>query len=201
MIYPYIDYPVRYVDVFEGKPLSEQDQTYLDKQKKARKVISYGLSSYGYDVRISENKEQYRIFNNRKDIEINPKCVEEENFYRPKFHLDEFGGEYVHIPGHSYLQAPTLEYFKIPRDILVTVVGKSTYARSGLIVNVTPIEPEFEGEVVIEIANVTDSPVRCYVGEGIAQFIFMEGDETCRRSYKDKNGKYQGQRGITYAKV
>ena len=145
-----------------------------------QKINSYGLSSYGYDVRLDNNVDHIRIFSNVKVTEINPKKMTEDNFYQPTVLVDEDGGEYVLIPPHSYLQAPTVEYFDIPRDIMVVVLGKSTYARSGVVCNVTPIEPGFQGNVVIELANVTSSHVRCYLNEGVAQFLFFQGNESCR---------------------
>jgi dCTP deaminase len=194
-----VDKPVRYVDRTTGEPV---DVPYGEEPPEtARKIISYGTSSYGYDVRITGKEDQIKVFTNVFMPEIDPKRMSEKNFATPFIRVDEDGARYVLIPAHSYIQAPTMEYFRIPRDVLVIVLGKSTYARSALICNVTPIEPEFEGEVVIEVANVTNSPVRCYLEEGIAQFVFFQGDEACLRSYKDKMGKYQGQRGLTMARV
>lgn len=199
MIEGAVDKPVRYVDKVTGEPV---DVPYGEEPPEtARKIISYGTSSYGYDVRIKGEADQIKVFTNVFMPEIDPKRMSEKNFATPFIRVDEDGARYVLIPAHSYIQAPTMEYFRIPRDVLVIVLGKSTYARSALICNVTPIEPEFEGEVVIEVANVTNSPVRCYLEEGIAQFVFFQGDEACLRSYKDKMGKYQGQRGLTLARV
>ncbi|MCY1285626.1 Deoxycytidine triphosphate deaminase [compost metagenome] len=191
--------PVRYVDRETGEPVyvpygEEPPET-------ARKVISFGVSSYGYDVRLAGDPTHIKVFTNVHEPEIDPKDMKATNFGTPDVHLAKDGSRFVWIPAHSYIQGPTMEYFRIPRDVLVVVLGKSTYARSALICNVTPIEPEFEGEVVIEVANVTNSPVRCYLEEGIAQFVFFQGDEECLTSYKDKMGKYQGQRGLTLAKV
>lgn len=188
--------PVRYVSKASGKPVDPSNTT-----EEYRRIISYGTSSYGYDVRLKADPSQIKVFTNVYCSEINPKAIKDENFATPEIRLDEDGGKYVLIPPHSYIQAPTIEYFRIPRDVLVIVVGKSTYARSALITNVTPIEPEFEGEVVIEVANVCSSPVRCYLEEGIAQFVFLAGEEPCKTSYKDKGGKYMGQTGLTYAKT
>lgn len=199
MIEGAFDKPVRYVDRVSGEPV---DVPYGEEPPShARKVISFGTSSYGYDVRIKGDPDQIKVFTNVHVPEIDPKNMLPENFGTPTIRVAADGARYVLIPAHSYIQAPTMEYFRIPRDVLVIVLGKSTYARSALICNVTPIEPEFEGEVVIEVANVTNSPVRCYLDEGIAQFVFFQGDEACLRSYKDKMGKYQGQRGLTLARV
>lgn len=195
MIEPFHDEPVRYVDGLTGLPVSDPDAFGV------RKILSYGTSSYGYDVRLKADPDEIKVFTNIFEAEINPKKMKSTNFATPMIRIDDDGGKYVLIPANSYIQAPTMEYFSIPRDVLVVVVGKSTLARAGLICNVTPIEPEFEGEVVIEIANCTTSPVRCYLEEGVCQFLFYQSDEQCLRSYKDKAGKYQGQRGLTLAKV
>lgn len=199
MIDGFHERPVRYVDRQFGHPLHLLPDTVIDSSM--RKVISFGTSSYGYDVRLASNPEHIKVFTNVHEPEIDPKRMKETNFGTPQIQKDEDGAEFVWIPAHSYIQGPTVEYFRIPRDVLVVVLGKSTYARSALICNVTPIEPEFEGEVVIEVANVTNSPVRCYLDEGIAQFVFFQSDEECLRSYKDKAGKYQGQTGLTLARV
>lgn len=199
MIEGFYDRPVRYVDKTNGRPVDLQEGA--DPEGVLRKVISYGTSSYGYDVRLASDINHIKVFTNVHEPEIDPKRMKETNFGTPQVHTDVDGAKFVWIPAHSYIQGPTVEYFRIPRDILVIVLGKSTYARSALICNVTPIEPEFEGNVVIEVANVTNSPVRCYLDEGIAQFVFLQGNEQCLRSYKDKGGKYQGQTGLTLAKV
>lgn len=198
MIDPCVTAPVRYVTKADNQPVSPKEGDDLDL---LRKVISYGVSSYGYDVRLSSNPEHIGIFTNVFAPEIDPKRIRLDNFDRPEIRVDQEGAKYVLIPPHSYVQAPTVEYFRIPNDVMVIVVGKSTYARSGLICNVTPIEPGFEGTVVIEVANVTSSPVRCYLDEGIAQFCFFQGNEQCLTSYKDKAGKYMGQTGLTLARV
>lgn len=199
MIEPFESRPVRYVDRVNGKPhVVEAGE---DVPNTARRIISYGTSSYGYDVRLDNNPEHLGIFTNVHTTEINPKKIQEKNFAQPVIRVDEENAQYVLIPPHSYLQAPTVEYFRIPRDILVTVLGKSTLARAGLLCNVTPMEPEWEGNLVVEIANLTDSPVRCYLLEGVAQLVFHQSDEDCITSYRDKGGKYQGQTGLTHARV
>lgn len=199
MIEGFCERPVRYVDKVTGEPvfLNKGEQV----PETVRRIISYGVSSFGYDVRLKADPDQIKVFTNIFAPEIDPKNITETNFATPTIKTDEHGAKYVLIPAHSYIQAPTMEYFRIPRDVLVVVLGKSTYARAALVCNVTPIEPDFEGEVVVEIANVCNSPVRCYLEEGIAQFVFLQGNEACLTSYKDKLGKYQGQTGLTYARV
>lgn len=154
-----------------------------------RKIVSFGLSSYGYDVRLAN---RFKLFTNTNSSVVDPLEVDDRCFV-------EVEGDSVLIPPNSYLLGHTPEYFKIPRDVQVVCVGKSTYARCGAIVNVTPIEPGFEGQVVIEISNATPLPVRVYANQGIAQFLFFRGTEPCVVSYADRGGKYQGQTGIQLA--
>ena len=154
-------------------------------------VISYGVSSYGYDIRVAD---EYKIFTNVNATIVDPKNFESRNVVEHK-------GEICIVPPNSFALARTIEYFKIPRDVLAICLGKSTYARCGIIVNVTPFEPEFEGHITIEISNTTPLPAKIYSNEGIAQVLFFSGDDECAVSYKDKNGKYQKQRGITLPKV
>lgn len=164
-----------------------------DEIEKEVKVISYGLSSFGYDVRLSKD---VKIFHNLKGAVVDPKRFDEQALLLDlDVDTDEDGSEFVILPPNSYLLGVTPEWFNIPRDIQVIVVGKSTYARSGVLINCTPIEAGFEGHVVIEAANGTPSPVRVYVNEGIAQFFFLQGEE-CHVSYADRGGKYQGQTGV-----
>lgn len=158
---------------------------------KRKGKISYGVSSYGYDARVAD---EFKIFTNVHNSLVDPKDFDQNCFVYHK------GGKCV-IPPNSFVLARTVEYFKIPRDILVTCLGKSTYARCGLIVNVTPLEPEWEGTVTIEISNTTPLPAIVYANEGICQFIFHNADEVCEVSYKDKGGKYQGQQGVTTARM
>ena len=162
------------------------------------KVISHGLSSYGYDVVLAP---EIQVFTNLGGGIVDPKRMEEAHLRQAPLYVDETGCEYVILPPNSYLLGHTREVFKMPNDLLCLCLGKSTYARAGIQINVTPIEPGFEGQVVIEIANATNLPVRIYVNEGIAQFIFLQGDQPCRVSYADRKGKYQGQLGITHSKV
>ena len=161
--------PVRYVhkETGEGRTIVSEEEL-----GQFKKVISYGVTSYGYDVRLTDRSDQLKIFTNLHSSEIDPKNITEENFAEPIIRTDSQGSKYVLIPPYSYLQGPTVEYFRIPRDVLVIVLGKSTYARSAVICNTTPIEPEFEGKVTLQITNVTNSHLRVYLGEGIAKLIF-----------------------------
>lgn len=154
-------------------------------------VISYGVSSYGYDIRVAD---EFKIFTN-----INSAVVDPKNF-DPKSMVD-YRGDICIIPPNSFALARTVEYFRIPRNIFTICVGKSTYARCGIIINVTPFEPEWEGFVTLEISNTTPLPAKIYANEGIAQVIFFEGDEVCEISYADKKGKYQYQRSIELPKL
>ena len=154
-------------------------------------VISYGLSSYGYDIRVAD---EFKIFTNINSTVVDPKSFDARNFV-------DLTADVCIIPPNSFALAKTVEYFRIPRDVLTVCVGKSTYARCGLIVNVTPFEPEWEGFVTLEISNTTPLPAKIYANEGIAQVLFFESDEECLVSYADKKGKYQKQVGITLPKV
>lgn len=168
----------------------------LGVQHITKKIISSGTTSYGYDVTLNESG--LKLFSNQNSTEIDPKRFDAKNcLVEPIVYTDMLTGDrYVRIPPHSYLLGVTLEYFRIPRDILAICLGKSTYARAGILINTTPIEPGFEGNVVIEIANTTPLPARVYLNEGIAQFLFMRGDQPCEVSYGDRGGKYQGQTGV-----
>ncbi len=163
----------------------------FDKNQVREGVISYGISSYGYDMRISD---EFKIFTN-----INNTIVDPKNFDRASF--VDFKGDVCVIPPNSFVLGRSVEYFKIPRYVLVICLGKSTYARCGIVVNVTPLEPEWEGYVTIEISNTTPLPARIYSNEGIAQLIFLGASEVCTVSYADKAGKYQAQKGITLPKT
>jgi len=154
-------------------------------------VISYGLSSYGYDIRIAD---EFKIFTN-----INSTIVDPKNF-DPRSFVD-FRGDVCIIPPNSFALARTVEYFRIPRSVVTICVGKSTYARCGIIVNVTPFEPEWEGIVTLEVSNTTPLPAKIYAGEGIAQVLFFESDEVCETSYADKKGKYQAQQTLTLPRL
>jgi dCTP deaminase len=156
-----------------------------------KKIVSYGTSSYGYDIRCST---EFKIFTNINATIVDPKHFDEKNFV-------DFKGEECIIPPNSFALARTVEYFRIPRNVLTICLGKSTYARCGIIVNVTPLEPEWEGHVTLEFSNTTPLPARIYANEGVAQVIFIESDEVCETSYRDRGGKYQGQQGVTLPRI
>ncbi|WP_199508472.1 MULTISPECIES: dCTP deaminase [unclassified Psychrobacter] len=153
------------------------------------RLVSYGTSSYGYDVRCAP---EFKVFTNVHSAIVDPKNFDDKSF------IDIVGDECI-IPPNSFALARTMEYFRIPRDVLTICLGKSTYARCGIIVNVTPLEPEWEGHVTLEFSNTTNLPARIYAGEGVAQMLFFQSDkdDVCETSYKDRGGKYQGQRGVT----
>lgn len=154
-------------------------------------VISYGLSSYGYDIRVTD---EFKIFTNVHSAVVDPKNFDPQSFV-------DFKGDICVIPPNSFVLAQTVEYFRIPRNVLTVCLGKSTYARCGLIVNVTPFEPEWEGYVTLEISNTTPLPARVYANEGIAQVLFFESDEICEVSYADRKGKYQKQQSIVLPRI
>ena len=154
-------------------------------------VISYGVSSYGYDMRVAR---EFRIFTNVLNSVVDPKAFDPKSFV-------EFEGDVCIVPPNSFALARSVEYFRIPRTVMTVCVGKSTYARCGIIVNVTPFEPEWEGTATLEISNTTPLPAKIYANEGIAQVLFFQSDEPCEVSYKDKAGKYQAQRGVTLPKI
>lgn len=154
-------------------------------------VISYGLSSYGYDARVSD---EFKIFTNVNSAIVDPKAFDGDCF------VDRQTDVCI-IPPNSFVLARTVEYFRIPRDILVICLGKSTYARTGIVVNVTPLEPEWEGHVTLEFSNTTPLPAKLYAKEGACQFLFLKGDQPCETSYADRAGKYMGQRGVTLPKL
>ena len=155
------------------------------------RIISYGTSSYGYDVRCSD---EFKIFTNINSAIVDPKSFSEDSFV-------DVQSDVCIIPPNSFALARTVEYFRIPRDVLTICLGKSTYARCGIIVNVTPLEPEWEGHVTLEFSNTTPLPAKIYANEGVAQMLFFTGDEVCETSYKDRGGKYQGQQGVTLPKA
>jgi dCTP deaminase len=156
-----------------------------------KNTISYGLSSYGYDIRVAD---EYKIFTDVYNTVVDPKDFSTKSFVDIK-------APYCIIPPNSFALARSIEYFRIPRNVLGLCIGKSTYARCGIVVNITPLEPEWEGHLTIEISNTTPIPAKIYSNEGIAQLIFLESDEICEISYKDRKGKYQAQKGVTLPKV
>ncbi len=165
-------------------------EPFIDRQVRnnnEEKIISYGLTSYGYDARVAD---EFKIFTNVNSVIVDPKEFVDTSFIDRKTDV-------CTIPPNSFALARTVEYFKIPRDVLVICVGKSTYARCGIIVNVTPLEPEWEGHVTLEFSNTTPLPAKIYAGEGACQFIFLKANEICEVSYADRKGKYMGQTGVT----
>ena len=165
-------------------------EPFVDKQVR-KGAISYGVSSYGYDLRVSD---QFKVFTDVYGAVVDPKNFDPKSFV-------EFEGDVCVVPPNSFALASSVEYFRIPRNVLTVCVGKSTYARCGIITNVTPFEPEWEGFVTLEISNTTPLPAKIYANEGIAQVLFFEGDEEPEISYKDKKGKYQGQHGVTLPRM
>jgi dCTP deaminase len=165
-------------------------EPFVDSQMSAG-VVSFGLSSYGYDIRVAD---EFKVFTNINTTVIDPKNFDPRSFVDVK-------AEVCIVPPNSFALGRTIEYFRIPRDILTVCLGKSTYARCGIIVNVTPFEPEWEGFVTLEISNTTPLPAKIYANEGIAQVLFFQGDEPCERSYADKKGKYLKQTGVTLPKI
>jgi dCTP deaminase len=172
----------RMIEPFEARQIREVA---------GRRIVSYGTSSYGYDIRCSR---EFKIFTNINSTIVDPKAFDEGSFV-------DFTGDVCIIPPNSFALAQTVEYFRIPRNVLTICLGKSTYARCGIIVNVTPLEPEWEGHVTLEFSNTTPLPAKIYANEGVAQVIFFESDEVCETSYKDRGGKYQGQKGVTLPKI
>ena len=154
-------------------------------------VVSYGLSSYGYDIRVAD---EFKVFTNINNTVIDPKAFDPRSFV-------DVEAKVCIVPPNSFVLARTIEYFRIPRDVLTLCLGKSTYARCGIIVNVTPFEPEWEGTATLEISNTTPLPAKIYANEGIAQVLFFQSDEPCETSYADKNGKYQAQREVTLPRI
>ena len=163
----------------------------FEEKQKRDGIISYGLSSYGYDARVAD---EFKIFTNIDGAIVDPKNFDEKSFVNRKT-------DCCVIPPNSFALARTVEHFKIPRDVLVVCVGKSTYARCGIIVNVTPLEPEWEGYVTLEFSNTTPLPAKIYANEGVCQFLFFKGDKPCEISYADKSGKYMQQTGVTLPRI
>ncbi len=161
------------------------------KKNNGERIVSYGTSSYGYDVRCSN---EFKVFTNLESVIVDPKRFDESSF------IDKTADVCI-IPPNSFALARTVEFFRIPRNVLTICLGKSTYARCGIIVNVTPLEPEWEGHVTLEFSNTTPLPAKIYANEGVAQMLFFESDEDCEISYKERDGKYQGQTGVTLPKT
>ncbi len=175
----------------ENEGMIEPFAPELVRENDSGKIVSYGTSSYGYDVRCAN---EFKIFTNINSTIVDPKEFDSGNFV-------DFVGDVCIIPPNSFALARTVEYFRIPRSVLTVCLGKSTYARCGIIVNVTPLEPEWEGHVTLEFSNTTTLPAKIYANEGVAQMLFFESDEICETSYGDRGGKYQGQRGVTLPKI
>lgn len=163
----------------------------LVRKKEDKGVISYGVSSYGYDSRVAD---EFKIFTNINSAIVDPKNFSDDSFVNVK-------SDICTIPPNSFALARTIEYFKIPDDVLVICLGKSTYARCGIIVNVTPLEPGWEGHVTLEFSNTTPLPAKIYAGEGACQFLFLKGNEQCEKTYRDRSGKYMGQTGVTLPRM
>ncbi len=180
----------RWITNMAAKGMIEPFEPGQVRENEGGKVISYGTSSYGYDVRCAP---QFKVFTNIYSATVDPKAFDERSF------VDVEGSVCV-IPPNSFALASTVEFFRIPEDVLTICLGKSTYARCGIIVNVTPLEPEWEGHVTLEFSNTTTLPAKIYANEGVAQMLFFQSDERCETTYKDRDGKYQGQRGVTLPK-
>lgn len=171
----------------------------LAREANGNRIISAGASSYGYDMRLAD--DGFRIFSSVFGLEIDPKHFDESSLIEPMLRIADDGAKYYLLPPHHYGLGVTVETFKMPRNVTGLAIGKSTYARAGLLVNATPLEAGWEGRLVVEIANLANLPLRVYVNEGIGQILFFESDEDCAVSYSDRGGKYQGQTGLTFAKV
>ena len=177
------------------QPFSEQ----LVREVQGRRIISAGASSYGYDMRLAD--DGFRVFSPIHGREIDPKNFDEDSLVEVPLRTTEDGSQYYLMPPHSYALGVTVETFRMPRNVTAICMGKSTYARAGLIVNTTPLEAGWQGRLVIELGNLADLPLRVYVNEGIGQVVFFESDEDCGVSYEDRGGKYQGQTGLTYSRL
>ena len=177
----------RWIREQAAQGMIEPFEPYQVRETERGKIISYGTSSYGYDVRCARH---FKIFTNINSAVVDPKCFDRASFV-------DVETDVCIIPPNSFVLAHTVEYFKIPRNVLTICVGKSTYARCGIIVNVTPLEPEWEGHVTLEFSNTTNLPAKIYAHEGVAQMLFLASDEVCEVSYRDRGGKYQGQQGVT----
>lgn len=191
-------------DVWLRKMAEEEDMISpflpeLVRETNGNRIISAGCSSYGYDMRLAD--DGFRIFSSVSGLEIDPKKFDEKSLIEPELRTAEDDAKYYILPPHHYGLGVTVETFKMPRNVTGVALGKSTYARAGLLVNTTPLEAGWTGRLVVEIANLANLPLRVYVNEGIGQILFFESDEDCAVSYSDRGGKYQGQTGLTFAKV
>jgi dCTP deaminase len=171
----------------------------LVRETEGRRIISAGASSYGYDMRLAD--DGFRVFSPIHGFEIDPKRFDEASLVEPPLRTAEDGSRYHLMPPHSYALGVTVETFRMPRDVTGIAMGKSTYARAGLLVNTTPLEAGWTGRLVVELANLADLPLRVYVNEGIGQVVFLQSDEDCDISYEDRGGKYQNQTGLTYSRL
>ncbi len=171
----------------------------LVRERDGNRIISAGVSSYGYDMRLAD--DGFRIFSSVYGLEIDPKRFDENSLIEPELRTSDDGSKYYLLPPQHYGLGVTVETFRMPRNVTGLAIGKSTYARAGLLVNATPLEAGWTGRLVVEIANLANLPLRVYVNEGIGQILFFESDEDCAVSYSDRGGKYQNQTGLTYAKV
>jgi len=183
----------------EEQQLIQPFEATLVRESAGRRIISAGASSYGYDMRLAD--DGFRIFSSVYGQEIDPKHFDENSLIEPTVYTATDGSQYYLLPPHHYGLGVTVETFKMPRNVTGVALGKSTYARAGLLVNTTPLEAGWTGRLVVEIANLANLPLRVYINEGIGQILFFESDENCAVSYEDRGGKYQGQTGLTFAKV
>lgn len=183
----------------EEQSLIQPFDATLVREVEGRRIISAGASSYGYDMRLAD--DGFRVFSPIHGREIDPKKFDDESLVEPPIRTADDGSRYYLMPPHSYALGVTVETFKLPRNVTGLAVGKSTYARAGLLVNTTPLEAGWTGRLVVEVANLADLPLRVYVNEGIGQVLFFESDEECDTSYQDRGGKYQNQQGLTYSRL
>jgi dCTP deaminase len=178
------------IEPFDAQQVRERD---------GRRIISAGTSSYGYDMRLAD--DGFRVFSPIHGREIDPKRFDEESLIEPPLRTAEDGSKYYLLPPHSYALGVTVETFRMPRNVTGIAMGKSSYARAGLLVNTTPLEAGWRGRLVVELANLANLPLRVYINEGIGQIVFFQSDEDCDVSYEDRGGKYQGQTGLTYSRL
>jgi dCTP deaminase len=183
----------------EEQQLIQPFDAMLVRETDGRRIISAGASSYGYDMRLAD--DGFRVFSPVHGREIDPKHFDDESLVEPPLRTSDDGSKYYLMPPHSYALGVTVETFRMPRNVTGICLGKSSYARAGLLVNTTPLEAGWTGRLVIELGNLANLPLRVYVNEGIGQVLFFESDEDCDISYEDRGGKYQGQTGLTYSRL